>query len=257
MAEAVSLKDVWVRYDGEPVLEAVSLKVEEKDFLAILGPNGGGKTTLLKVILGLVKPEKGEVKVFNMPPVKARRFIGYLPQRSQFNPEIPLRVLDVVLMGRAGVRGLLKGYKREDVEEALEALSLLGMEQLKDRFFRELSGGEQQKVLIARALASNPKMLLLDEPTVSVDAEGQAKFYEFLKDLSGKLTVILVTHDVTAIYPFVDKIACLNRRLYFHDSKEEAAKEILKAYQCPVEMLAHGLPHRVLQEHGEKGGREA
>ncbi|MHC1586804.1 MAG: metal ABC transporter ATP-binding protein [Candidatus Hecatellaceae archaeon] len=251
MAEAVRLEHVWVCYDSHVALEDVNLRVEEGDFLAILGPNGGGKTTLLKVILGMVKPRKGCVKVFGLPPEKARRLVGYLPQRSQVNPEIPLRVLDVVLMGKAGIRGLMKNYAREDVEEALEALRLMGMEKSAQRLFIELSGGEQQRVLIARALVSKPRLLLLDEPTVSVDVAGQTLFYKFLSELAGKLTVILVTHDVTAVYPFVNKIACLNRRLYFHDSKELAASEILEAYGCPVEMLAHGIPHRVLREHGE------
>ena len=249
MVEAVKVEHVWVYFDGNPVLEDVSLKVQEGDFLAIIGPNGGGKTTLLKTILGLVKPKLGKVEVLGMPPERARRHIGYLPQRSMFNPEIPLKVLDVVLMGRAGLGKITRSYGEEDYEEALEALKLVGMEDDKDRFFSKLSGGEQQRDLIARALASKPRLLLLDEPTVSVDVVSQTRLYKFMENLKGKLTTIMVTHDVTAIYPFINKIACLNRKLYFHDSKELLASEVLEAYGCPVEMLAHGMPHRVLKSH--------
>ncbi len=250
-SEVVRLEDVWVYYGENLVLEAINLKVYEGDFLALIGPNGGGKTTLLKTILGLIKPRRGLVRVFGLPPEEARRFVGYVPQKASFNQEIPVKVLDVALMGRAGIIGPSKRYSSEDVEKAMKALETVGMAEAKDRLFRELSGGEQQRVLIARALASNPKLLLLDEPTVSVDAFAQTKFYELLRDLSGKLTVILISHDVSAVYPFVNKIACLNRRLYFHDSKELVAEEVLEAYRCPIEMVAHGIPHRVLRKHGE------
>jgi zinc transport system ATP-binding protein len=252
-SEAFRLEDVWVYYGENLVLEAVNLTVYEGDFLALIGPNGGGKTTLLKTILGLIKPRRGRILVFGLPPVEARRLIGYVPQKAYFNKDIPVRVLDVVLMGRAGILGLSKHYGSEDYREAVKALETVGMVEAKDRLFKELSGGEQQRILIARALASNPKLLLLDEPTVSVDSIAQLKFYELLKNLSGKLTVILISHDVAAVYPFVNKIACLNRKLYYHDSKELVVEEVLEAYKCPVEMIAHGIPHRVLRKHQEDG----
>lgn len=247
--EVIRLEDVWVKYNDKVVLEDINLSVKKRDFLGIIGPNGGGKTTLLKVILGLIKPTRGKVEVLGDSPEKARRFIGYVPQSVPFDLEFPATVLDVVLMGRVGRRGLFKRYTREDLELAEKILDSVEMLELKDEKIGNLSGGEKQRVFIARALILDPKILLLDEPTASIDKPIQKELYDILRELNRKVTIILVSHDIGVISAYVNKIACLNRRLYYHGSKEISEKVLMDTYKCPVDLIAHGVPHRVLKEH--------
>ncbi len=251
MSEILSLENLWLFKNGHAVLEGISLSLEEGDFLGLIGPNGGGKSTLLKVILGLINPDKGAVKVFGLNPKEARGQVGYMPQKTLFDPNFPVTALEVVLMGRFSRTGLLRRYGRADQEAALEALASVGMSDKADREIGALSGGEQQRVFVARSLVSQPRLLLLDEPTAGVDAAQQAEFYELLRRLNreGGITIVLVSHDITAVSKYVNKIACLNQRLFYHGSKELTAEDIEKAYGCPVEMIAHGTPHRVLKEH--------
>ncbi len=250
--QIVELKNVWVNFDGFVVLEGINLSIYPDDFLGIIGPNGGGKTTLLRVILGLINPSQGEVKVFGDTPVRARKFVGYVPQHSQFDFEFPISVWEVVLMGRYRHTGVFKKYTEKDYKVVKEALERVGMVNLKDRQVGKLSKGQQQRVLLARALVSEPKLLLLDEPTASVDVHMQTEFYELLDELKKKMPIVLVSHDIGAISVFVDKIACLNRKLFYHDSKEIKSEELIQIYGCPVELLAHGVPHRVLKKHEDK-----
>jgi zinc transport system ATP-binding protein len=247
--ELVKLEDVWVYYDDVPVLEGVNLSIEKDDFLGIIGPNGGGKTTLLKVILGLVKPSQGKVTVLGSTPKQNRKFMGYVAQYSMFDRDFPINVWDVVLMGRYGKAGLAKRFNDEDRKIALKALETVEMLDYKDRQIGRLSGGEQQRVFIARALVTEPKILLLDEPTAGIDMPMQTEFYELLARLKQRIAIVLVSHDISAVSVYVEKIACLNRQLYYHGAKE-VGPEILEAtYKCPVQMIAHGIPHRVLKEH--------
>ena len=247
--EVIRLDDVWVKYGDITVLEGINLSVQNLDFLGIIGPNGGGKTTLLKVILGLIKPARGKVKVLGASPEKSRRFVGYVPQITQFDREFPVAVLDVVLMGRLGRKGFLGKYTDEDKKVAYEALESVEMLEFKDRQVGKLSGGQLQRVLLARALAADPRILLLDEPTASVDEPTKTELYELLKNLNRKITIILVSHDIGVISSHVDKIACLNKRLFYHGSKEIERETIEKTYQCPIDLIAHGVPHRVLRKH--------
>ena len=248
--ELVRLEDVWVYYDSIPVLEAINLSVESNDFLGIIGPNGGGKTTLLKVILGLIKPARGKVTVLGMPPERGRKHIGYISQFNLFDHDFPISVFEVVLMGRYNRAGLMQRYHEEDRKAATEALETVEMLDYKDRQIGRLSGGEQQRVFIARALATNPKLLLLDEPTASIDTSMQADFYELLDKLKDSMAIVLVSHDVSAVSIYVSEIACLNHQLFYHGSKEVSAEELEKTYRCPVQLIAHGtVPHRVLRKH--------
>ncbi len=248
--EVISLKDIWVHYNGTPVLEGVSLSVVKGDFLGIIGPNGGGKTTLFKVILGLVNPSRGKVYVLGEPPVNNRNKIGYVAQHNLFDRDFPINVRDTVMMGCNSTTGLIRRYRREDRERTQEALKTVGMLSYQNHQVGKLSGGEQQRIFIARALVSRPKLLLLDEPTASVDSAMQTDFYELLERLKKEMTIIMVSHDISAISIYVDKIACLNRQLFYHGSKEIGPEVLEATYKCPVQMIAHGtVPHRVLKEH--------
>lgn len=248
--ELVKTENVWVNYDGVPILEGINLVIVEGDFLGIIGPNGGGKTTLLKVILGLVTPSQGKVTVLGKSPQKSRTKIGYVPQHNLFDRDFPIRVFDVVLMGRYGSTGLFRRYSHEDRKIAEDALKTVGMLNFKGRQIGNLSGGEQQRVFIARALVAQPKLLLLDEPTASVDPNMQTEFYELLEKLKNQMAIVLVSHDVSAVSIYVDKIACLNHQLFYHGSKEISTEILETTYKCPIQMIAHGdFPHRVLKEH--------
>jgi len=248
--EVVRLDDVWVHYDSIPVLEGINLSVEPNNFLGIIGPNGGGKTTLLKVILGLIKPARGKVSVMGQSPERGRKFIGYISQYNLFDHDFPISVLDVVLMGRYSKTGLGRRYSEEDKRIVNEALKTVDMLDYKDRQVGKLSGGEQQRVFIARALVTDPKLLLLDEPTASIDPTMQAEFYELIDSLKQRMAIIMVSHDISAVSIYVDQIACLNRQLFYHGSKEVSAEALEKTYHCPIQLIAHGVvPHRVLREH--------
>lgn len=246
--DVVRLEGVWVRRGRQVVLEDVSFTVQKGDYIGIIGPNGAGKTTLLKVILGLIRPFRGEVWVFGKRPEEVRTLVGYVPQERDFPRDFPLTVLDVVLMGRIKERPF-RPYRREDREKALEVLQLVEMAHLWDRPIGTLSGGELQRVLIARALVSNPKLLLLDEPTANVDLPVETEFFELLERIRRDMTVILVTHDIGVISAYVEKIACLNRKLYYHGTKEIRPEDLEAVYGCPVDLIAHGIPHRVLRQH--------
>jgi zinc transport system ATP-binding protein len=217
--------------------------------LGIIGPNGGGKTTLLKVILGLVKPSQGQVRVFGEVTEKNRRYVGYVPQYSHFDRDFPINVEEVVLMGRLGHTGCFHQYREEDKTRVREALELMEMWDMKNMQIGTLSGGERQRVYIARALVMEPQLLLLDEPTASIDKPMQTEFYDLLHDLKSKMAIVLVTHDIGVISTHVDTIACLNRKLIYHGGKEITPEVLEALYQCPVDLLAHGIPHRVMKEH--------
>lgn len=244
----ISVRNVTFGYGREVVLDHVDLAIHDHDFLAIIGPNGGGKTTLLKVILGLLRPWSGEV-VFNLPGGRSHGRLGYVPQFSTFDKNFPLRVSDVVLMGRLGARNLLRRYTREDRAAAAGALEKLGLADLAREHVAEISGGQLQRVLIARALASDPDVLFLDEPTASIDAESRITLRGLLEDLNARIPVVVVTHDVTSIATMVQRIACINRRLFYHGGPELSHEVLEEVYGCPVELVTHGVPHRVLHSH--------
>jgi zinc transport system ATP-binding protein len=248
-ALAVELRDIWLSFRDAPVLEGVSLALARNDYAAILGPNGSGKTTLLKLLLGLVRPERGSVCVLGTTPRQARGRVGYVPQHFRFDPAFPLSVEDLVLMGRLRRARMLGGYGKEDRRVARAMLDKVELGDLVHRQIGTLSGGQLQRALIARALALEPELLLLDEPTASLDERIGHSVWELLDELSAEMTVLLVSHDIGAISQYVRSVCCLNRKLYQHRS-EGLTREILEAtYGCPVDLLAHGQPHRVLGEH--------
>lgn len=243
------LEGVTVYYQETSVLEDINLVIRFGEILGIIGPNGAGKTTLLKVLLGLKEPSKGQVEILGLPPKEGRRYLGYVPQSFSFERDFPITVWEVVLMGRLGLSRPPRRYHDTDHELALEALEEVEMAHLKNRPIGHLSGGQMQRVLVARALARRPQLLLLDEPTASIDTPTQASFYELLNQLKKRMGIVLVTHDIGAVSTYVDKVACLNRHLYFHNSHELSLEDLESAYNCPVELLAHGVAHRVLAKH--------
>lgn len=247
--EVIRLEGVWAQYDGLPVLEDINLSLYEQDFLGIIGPNGAGKTTLLKVLLDLIQPTRGEVRIFGRSPKEGRRFIGYVPQYTEFDRDFPISVWEIAMMGRLGRRGLLRRYTHDDRRVVREALREVEMLEFKDRQIGELSSGERQRVYVARALATDPKILLLDEPTASVDIRILGSIYELLQRLNERVTIILVSHDIGVVSSYVKTIACLNRRLIYHASKEITPDMLEAAYGCPVDLIAHGMPHRVFEQH--------
>ena len=256
----VEIKDLDFAYGGEAVLEDVNLTVRHKDFIAIIGPNGGGKTTLLKLVLGLLAPVKGTVRVDGKSPQEASPCIGYVPQDVHTNRSFPITAIDVVLMGKLDPKKRLSRRSTANRREALAALERLEMATYADRKIGLLSGGQRQRVFIARALVARPKLLILDEPTASIDTKGQADFYRLLKELNQDITVLVVSHDLLVISRYVKSVACVNKKLHYHDHPEITGDMLETMYPCtveevcPVELVAHGLPHQVLSVH-EKQSR--
>jgi zinc transport system ATP-binding protein len=246
----IEVDRVTFGYDGgherQPVLEEVSLTVRQGDFLAVLGPNGGGKTTLLKLMLGLLEPWSGTVRRH----VRRRGGLGWVPQFSGFDRNVPARVEDVVEMGRLGVRGPLARFRAEDRAAARRALERVGLADRATTPVADLSGGQLQRTLIARALASEPEVLLLDEPLASVDAEVRTALVDVLVALNREVPMVVVTHDLTPLAGAVRQIACVNRRLHYHPEGKLTGAMLEEVYGCPVELIAHGVPHRVLEPHG-------
>jgi zinc transport system ATP-binding protein len=250
-APVIELRNVSLWRGTAQVLEDINLTVPPGAFLALLGPNGSGKTTLLRVILGLLSPGAGTVRVLGETPRDARGRVGYVPQHAAFDREFPIHT-EEVCMGRLPRKRWLRHYDHEDHEAAHRALGTMEVDHLADRPIGTLSGGELQRVLIARALAMEPEVLLLDEPTASLDERIGRGVWEILEELSRTMTVVLVSHDIGAISHYVREVACLNRRLFMHPSGE-LSDEILEAtYGCPVDLLAHGHPHRVLSPHSSE-----
>ncbi|MEM5787763.1 MAG: metal ABC transporter ATP-binding protein [Syntrophobacteraceae bacterium] len=246
---AIDLREVSFYYNGSPILLNVNLSVEERDFLAVIGPNGSGKTTLLKIILGILRPRQGTVKIFGKNPGEAAGLVGYVPQETGVNKGFPVSVQDVTLMGRLGLPGRERRYTAEDLTAARQTLEKVGMWEYRDRPIGKLSGGQRQRVYIARALTSEPKILLMDEPTASVDTKFQSELYNFLKELNEGITIVVVSHDMSVLSSYIKSVACLNQTLYYHNESELTDEMIHAAYHCPVELIAHGMPHRVLRKH--------
>ncbi len=214
MPYAVEVSDLWFSYDKEPVLQNINATIKEGEYIAIIGPNGGGKTTFLKLLLGLLKPQKGKILIYGKPPQLASSLIGYTPQNVHQNSDMPLRVIDVILQGR--LCGTKLRFGKEDKEVAIQKAHELGIEHLLYTKIANLSGGQRQRTLIARALACEPKILVLDEPTAAIDMEGQNQIYKLLKNLP--LTRIVVSHDIKILLEGVDRVFYINKELVIHDN---------------------------------------
>ncbi len=242
MMEAIKIENLTVALSGKEILSGVNLVLQEGKFLGIVGPNGGGKTTLLKVILSLVKHVAGNVRVFGKPPLQAVRegVFGYLPQHMNVDSDFPATAIDVVLMGLYGKFRRVSGDGRKKAEEML---TTMGMSSFAGHSFGKLSGGQQQRVSIARALVSDPRLLILDEPSTGIDAVGQEDFYHLLKGLQKRfgLSIVMVSHDIGVITSYVDEIACLNKTLHYQGSPLGALNEdvLRELYGKSMEVIMH------------------
>ena len=238
---AVSISQLDFSYHGFPVLEQVNLEVPEGELASIVGPNGGGKTTLLKLILGLLQPQRGRIEVFGRPPEKARREIGYLPQHAHLDPLFPVSVLNVVLMGQLGRSGksLFGGYTKKAREIAISALDEVGLANCAEKSFHHLSGGQRQRVLIARALATEPRLLLLDEPAANIDPKSEENLYETLARLNRRMTVLLVSHDLGMVSQVVRSVICVNRKVVIHPTSAIDGTLIREIYGGDFHLVRH------------------
>lgn len=256
LKSAVQVRNLCVNYGKVSALTDINLTVPQGEYLGIIGPNGGGKTTLLKAILGLTPANSGSINIYGKEPGKTGELIGYVPQFSTMEKSFPITVREVVLTGRlTSGCALFHRYTREDRDDTNTALESVGIVDLADRRIDTLSGGEFQRMLIARALAVHPKILMLDEPTASVDTKSREQIFSLLGRLNKSITIILVTHDTMAVSSQVHKIACLNNRLVYHGEPQLDHDTINRLYGCPIDLIAHGVPHRVLSEHKEGGNR--
>ena len=245
----IEVRDLWFSYNRNPVLKEVNLTIHQGDFLAVIGPNGGGKTTLLKLMVGLLEPDRGAVSIFGEPPRNVVHRIGYVPQETAPDRRFPITVHDVVLTGRLQGGGGWRRFSEADRILAREALERVEMWAFRNRRIGALSGGQRQRVFVARALVAEPEILFLDEAMAGVDQKGQTDFYAFLKELNQTVTIVLVSHDPFVVSSYIKSVACVSREVFFHDAPEITKDMLEMAYHCPVEMIAHGLPHRVLPKH--------
>jgi len=254
----IDIQNLNFSYNRQPVLINVGLSVQAGDFIAMIGPNGGGKTTLLKLMLGLLKPDSGQLRIFGESPREAAHRVGYVPQDVHINKDFPVSALDVVLMGKLKPGRGWSRHSEADRRAALHALELVEMERSCNQRIGELSGGQKQRVFVARALVTDPELLFLDEPTASIDAKGQNEFYHLLNELNKKITIIVVSHDLMVVSGYIKSVVCVNRHLHYHGRAEVTAEMIEMMYDCtvqetcPVELIAHGLPHRVLHTHEDE-----
>ena len=230
----ININNLFFKYQKTDVLENVNLSIKSDDFLAIIGPNGGGKSTLLKLILGLLPLQSGKIEKY----IKNSQ-IGYVPQNTNLNIDFPITALEVVLMGHVSSKKRIFGYSKDEISCALESLNQVGMKDYANKKIGDLSGGQRQRVFIARALCSNPKIMLLDEPTASIDVQGQQEIYELLKELNKSICIVVVSHDLSILLNYAKNVAHINRSLVYH-SLDEVQKNVTLAddHLCEVELLS-------------------
>ena len=244
----VTLRDVTVRYDDFTALEGVNLDIFEDDFLGIIGPNGGGKTTLIKAIVGAL-PNSGNIDFSPSLFAGKHRLIGYMPQQTSFDTTFPISVIELVMSGLQSERGFHSRYRAEDRRRANALLELAGISDLADRQIGEISGGQLQRALLCRAIIIEPKLLILDEPANFVDNRFENELYTLLHKLNERMAIVMVSHDVGTITSVVKSIVCVNRTVHRHNSNV-ITEEQLENYNCPIQIISHGkVPHTVLGEH--------
>jgi len=252
MSKLIEITKLNVGYENKPnVLKDVSLTIYNDDFLGVIGPNGGGKTTLLRSILGLIRPESGAITFYEKEQPASSINIGYLPQINQIDSKFPISVSEVILSGLTLQKQLFRRYSTDDKQKVKEVAERLGIINLLSRAIGELSGGQLQRVLLGRAIIDNPKLIILDEPSTYVDKLFETNFYKLLGDINKEIAIMLVSHDVGTIISLVKNVACVNQGLHYHSGTNVSQEWLTSAYEsCTIEILGHGaLPHRVLMQH--------
>ena len=248
----ITLRNVGVNYEQSIALEDVNLDIFEDDFIGIIGPNGGGKTSLVKAIMGVV-PHSGEIEFAPVLQRKSHLKIGYMPQVSQFDTRFPISIEEVVLSGLQSEKGFFGRYTHADRQRATELLKQMGIDQIASRPIGEVSGGQLQRALLCRAIIAEPKLLILDEPTNFVDNNFEREFYALVKQLHERMAVMIVSHDVGTITSLVNAIICVNRHVHRHNSNILTEEQLLN-YDCPIQVVSHGhIPHTVLEHHTGDG----
>ena len=233
----VKINDLTFSYDKiNPVLEAVNLDIRENEIVTVTGPNGGGKTTLLRLVLGLLQPDRGSIRIEGKSPVTSQGRIGYVPQHSDFDRQFPITVFEVVLSGLVKPFGF---YSRTDKQKALDALEDVGLSDLRDKNFSNISGGQQQRMLIARALVSEKDILLLDEPTSNIDSETEDELNSLIKELSSRMAIVLVTHDVGFVSNITDRVFCVNRKIVEHPLDDDFDSLVASSYGEKRKLIRH------------------
>lgn len=250
MNKLIELQHITAGYGEKTVLRDISLDVWEGDFLGIIGPNGGGKTTLLKIILGLLSPKSGSVRFYLGGKEVSALKIGYLPQINRIDKKFPISVREVVSSGLSSEKPLFKGFSKKQNQRIEEAIGQMGLEELVTRPIGELSGGQLQRVLLARAVVSRPQVLILDEPNAYVDKRFESRFNELLVEINKNSAIVLVSHDIGSILSQVKNIACVNESLHYHSGTDISEEWLGDTFDCPIDLIGHGeLPHRVLKKH--------
>lgn len=260
MKPIIEIKNLSADYNHKTVLHDINLNVYERDFLGIIGPNGGGKTTLIKCILGLIKPSKGEI-LFNkeqnqegqQPSSKTSQAsftIGYLPQYNSIDKKFPISVEEVILSGLSSQKSLCSRYTQSQKEKAQTIITRMGLDGIEKRAIGQLSGGQLQRALLGRAIISDPNVVILDEPSTYIDKRFEARLYELLAEINKECAIILVSHDIGTVLQQVKSIACVNETLDYHPDTGISTEWLERNFNCPIELLGHGtLPHRILGEH--------
>ena len=250
MNKLIDIKHVTASYGTKTVLRDISLNIWENDFLGIIGPNGGGKTTLLKVILGLLSPVSGNIRFFKGEKEVSSLKIGYLPQMNNIDKKFPISVREVIASGLAAEKPRFKSYTPSQQQRVEEVLHQMGLEELSKRAIGELSGGQLQRVLLGRSIVAKPEVLILDEPNSYVDKRFESRFYQLLEEINKESAIILVSHDIGTILSMVKNIACVNESLHYHPGADVSEEWLNGHYECPIELVGHGnLPHRILKNH--------
>lgn len=254
----IKIKDLSFAYNGQFILEQINLTIQPGDFMAITGPNGGGKTTLIKLMLGLLKPWAGTIRVMGKAPGQISHAIGYVPQNTHINPDFPISALDVVLMGQLQPGSRWMRHSRKDRVVAHEALDKMEMGAYCHRRMGELSGGQRQRVFIARALVCQPQILMLDEPTAHIDTKGETDLYQWLKSLNRQMTIVVVSHNLLVLATHVKSVACVNQRLHYHSIDQLAGQNFETVCSCtaeelcPAGLVTQSRPHHPVRGHEEK-----
>lgn len=243
---AIEINHLSFGYNKSRVFDDVNLSIDENDFVAIIGPNGGGKSTLMRLMVGLLKPSAGEIRLFGEKVPSKKVAVGYVPQNTNKNIDFPITVGECVATGKLGL-----SVKSDEVKTALEKVKMSGFA---DRRLGELSGGERQRVLIARSLVCNPKILFLDEPSNNIDVAGIESLYSMLAEFSKTMTIVIVTHDLMALSHKVKSVVCVNRNVHYHEGVNLTEEMLHSTYGCEVDLIAHGVPHRVLGSHDHSHG---